>query len=91
LLSAESGIPNPFTISTSIAYRLTSVGHVKLSVFDLRGRRVAVLEDAQRAPGTNVVTWDGHVEGGRQAPAGLYFIRIELPGRIETRRVVRLR
>jgi len=90
MLTAESGIPNPFTTSTSIAYRLTNPGHVKVSVFDLRGRRVAVLEDAARAPGTNVVTWDGHIEGGQQAPAGLYFIRLELPGHSETRRVVRL-
>ena len=91
MLTAESGIPNPFTGSTSIAYRLSSPGHVRVSVFDLRGRRVAVLDDSSRPSGTNVVTWDGHLEGGGEAPAGIYFIRLELPGRTETRRVVRLR
>ena len=89
-LSVESGVPNPFTVSTSIAYRLPAPGHVRVGVFDVRGRRVRVLDDTPRASGPNVVTWDGHLEGGGEAPAGIYFIRLELPGRTETRRVVRL-
>jgi len=91
LLTAEAGVPNPFSVSTSFAYQISSPGHVRVGVFDIRGRRIAVLEDAQRGAGTRKVTWDGHVEGGGQAPAGIYFIRVEVPGRNETHRVVRLR
>jgi hypothetical protein len=89
-LAARSGVPNPFTSSTSIALRLTAPGHVRVTVFDTRGRRISVLEDADRAAGSWSVTWGGRTSRGEQAPAGLYFIRVETPGHSETRRVVRI-
>ena len=91
MLTAETGIPNPFRVSTSIAYRLTAAGHVRVSVYDLRGRRIKTLEDASRPAGTHFLMWDGHSDSGEAAPSGVYFLRLDLPGRSETRRVVRLR
>jgi len=84
MLAAATGIPNPFRVSTTIAYRLAVAGHVRVSVYDLRGRRVATLEDTQRPVGVGFATWDGRVEGGADAPAGVYFLRLDLPGRSET-------
>jgi trimeric autotransporter adhesin len=91
VLAARSGVPNPFRSTTSFAYRLTGAGHVRVTIHDLRGRQIAVLEDGARPAGTTFVTWDGSDEDGREAPAGIYFVRMELPGRVEMRRVVRLK
>ena len=88
LLAAGSGIPNPFSASTSVAYRLAAPGRVHAAVFDVHGRRVVVLDEGTRSEGTHVIAWDGHDEAGHAAPLGIYFVRLELPGRIETRRVV---
>src|SRR5690606_4938318 len=40
--------PNPFSGSTTIRYVIDESGHVRLSVYDLLGRKVAVLEDGMR-------------------------------------------
>jgi hypothetical protein len=44
--------PNPFNPTTTIAYGLKNSGKVRLSVFDIMGKEVAVLVDGSQAAGT---------------------------------------
>lgn len=50
--------PNPFNPVTVISYQIPSSSDVRLEVFDMLGRRVAVLVDDQVAPGRHEVTFD---------------------------------
>jgi hypothetical protein len=78
--------PNPFNPSTTIEYDLPYAAHVRLAVFDLLGREVALLVDEMLAQGTHTVHWDA---GAR--PSGVYFYRL-LAGRFQkTRKLVVLR
>ena len=52
---------------------------------------MATLVDADRAPGTYRVTWDGRDDGGSQVASGVYFYRITWNGMSETRRMVLLK
>ena len=90
-LGSGTGTPNPFIGTTTVAYRLTIPGHVRAGVYDVRGRRVARIEDAFRSAGLHDVSWNGLDESGRSMPAGIYFVRLELADRTEVSRVVRLR
>jgi hypothetical protein len=90
-LGSGTGTPNPFIGSTSVAYRLTTAGHVRAEVYDVRGRRIATIEDAIRSAGLHEVSWNGSDEGGHSMPGGIYFVRLELADRTEVSRVVRLR
>jgi len=64
---------------------------VRLQLFDVTGRRVRVLADGALAAGRHTLVWDGRLEGGRRAPAGIYFYRLELgAGRVETRKLLLL-
>jgi len=78
--------PNPFNPSTQIAFSLERDSHVRLSVYDVSGARVATLVDASRAPGDHVVTWEasGH-------SSGIYFVRFEAGAAMETRKIVLLK
>jgi len=67
--------PNPFNATTTITYSLSSTGHVKLEVFDILGRSVALLIDEQQHPGTFTETFDGS-----QLPSGMYIYRITTNG-----------
>jgi hypothetical protein len=74
----EQNYPNPFNGSTRVVY---SVGgnagiprHVKLAVYDLLGRQVALLADGSMVPGRYAATFDA----GTYA-SGVYIIRLELP------------
>jgi hypothetical protein len=76
----EQNYPNPFNPATRIRYTLPDAAPVRLDVFDLLGRRVAVLADGFQPPGTHEVTFDA-----RGLPGGPYFYRLQAAGRIETR------
>ena len=64
--------PNPFNPSTRIDFALDAAGPVEIAVYDLGGRRVAVLADGEYAAGEHSAIWDGRADDGRPAPAGLY-------------------
>ena len=68
--------PNPSAGLASIAYSLPVMQHVRLALYDVRGRRVRVLWDGERKPGEFTADWNGTYEDGRTAPAGLYFYRL---------------
>ncbi len=68
--------PNPFRAGTSFEFSLREPGPVSLSVYNLRGQRVAVLgEDGSR--GSNLLQWDGRDSAGQELPAGIYLYRLE--------------
>ena len=48
--------------------------HVKLSVYDALGRKIAVLVDAQLDTGTHEVSFDAIM-----LPSGMYLYRLETP------------
>ena len=52
---------------------------VKLEVYNVLGRRVAVLAEGPQGPGTHRVTWSGMDETGREVPSGVYFYRLQTP------------
>ena len=72
--------PNPFVFSTRIAFSIANAGHVRLMVFDARGRLVRVLADEIRQANHYVEQWNGRDKSGRLVPAGTYFYSLEASG-----------
>ena len=70
--------PNPFNPRTELVYNLPTTTHVRLTVFDPRGRRVRTLVDGVQAAGTQAVVWDGRDERGRDQASGVYFTRLQV-------------
>ncbi len=84
--------PNPFGEWTRIAFTLARPGLVSLGVFDLTGRRVRSIAAREwMGAGTHARTWDGLLESGGSAPAGMYFLRLETLSGGATRAAVKLR
>jgi hypothetical protein len=79
--------PNPFRSTTTIHYALPRAEHVVVEVFDVTGRRVAVLVDGEVEAGYHTVVWDGR--GGRgELASGLYLYRLRAGSFTATRRAV---
>ncbi len=78
--------PNPFNPSTKIRYDVPETADVRLTVFDALGRPVETLGTWHRAPGTYSVRWDA-----RDAPSGVYFVRMEAGSYVATRRMLLVR
>lgn len=81
-----SNAPNPFNPSTLIQYDLNQASNVKLTVYDVRGREVAVLVDQDQAAGRYEVRFDG----GHLA-SGTYFYRLETPSNALTKQMILLK
>ncbi len=77
--------PNPFSPDadgrddrTVITFDVpTPQATARLTVFDARGRRRAVLLDHVRIAGTGQLVWDGTDSSGVLLPTGLYVLRLE--------------
>jgi len=68
--------PNPFNPVTRIAYSIGRAGPASLRVYDLHGRFVATLLDADAKTGPGSVLWNGLDHLGRRVPSGVYVYRL---------------
>jgi len=80
--------PNPFNPRTTLRYELPAGGHVRLDVYDLRGRAVVTLVDGQRTAGAHTVEWTGRDADGRRLASGVYLARLATGGATTTRKLV---
>lgn len=67
--------PNPFNPTTTIDYTILKRDHVFLSVYDLLGREVATLVNADQPAGPHRTTFDA-----TQLASGVYLYRLRAPG-----------
>ncbi len=85
--------PNPFNPSTVIPFDVPGQGErpVRLTIYDLRGRRVRFLVSGNVTPGRRVVHWDGRDDRGEPVPSGLYLYRFDSGDFRSTRRMLLVR
>jgi len=78
--------PNPFNPTTSIPVHLDAAGHVRLAVYDLRGRLVRTLVDKTLVAGRHEIPFDG-----TGFASGAYHYRITVGGDTRTRAMTLLK
>ncbi len=83
----EDAFPNPFNPRTTMRFSLAVDAHVRLSVVDLRGRRVATLVNEDRAAGSYQTIWNGTDDSGNQVASGMYFVMLESGDVVRTRKI----
>jgi len=81
--SLAQNYPNPFNPSTTIAYSVPAAGNVTLKVFDLLGNEIATLVNGEMSRGTYSVQFDGS-----KVASGLYFYRLQVGSKIETKKML---
>lgn len=77
--------PNPFNPATNLRFELASSAVCRVTIHDLRGRRVWDSGRFAGRPGPNSVTWRGVDGGGAPQPAGVYVYRIVAADRVLAR------
>jgi hypothetical protein len=83
--------PNPFNPSTRFEYSTVAFGKVIITVFDVTGRLVRTLVDAERAAGNYSTVWDGRSGDERTVETGVYFVRMEAEGLAASRKILYLK
>jgi len=84
----EPPAPNPFAANVSLGFVLPRAATIELSVFDLMGRKVRVLEHGVVPAGAHRVQWDGRDEKGARSRDGIYLLRMDAEGQSWTRKLV---
>jgi photosystem II stability/assembly factor-like uncharacterized protein len=79
----DQNYPNPFNPATHIRYQIHDAGYLKLAVYDLLGREVAVLVNEIKQPGSYEVTWNAS-----GFASGMYFCRMQAGGYSQTTKLI---
>ncbi|MDD5087982.1 MAG: T9SS type A sorting domain-containing protein [bacterium] len=82
----EAAYPNPFNDRAMIRYRIAETGRVRLTLFDVQGRKVATLLDGDKTPGTYELSWRP-----LSIASGIYLIQLETDGRRWVGKIVHLK
>jgi hypothetical protein len=91
ITALHQNYPNPFNPATSMAFSLSRRERVTVSVYDVSGRRVAVLVDGYVEPGVSSVRWDGRDDAGADAASGTYFVRMAAGSELFEKKMTLLR
>ncbi len=75
--------PNPFNPLTQIEFALPTTVHVRVAIYDLSGRQVAVLTDWELAAGRHRVTWNAGTNS-----SGIYMVRMSAGSFSATRKLM---
>jgi hypothetical protein len=84
LLDVGEARPNPATSTASVPFALSAEARVEAALYDVRGRRVALLSSGAYGAGRHVLTFDGTT-----LPSGLYVVHVVARGAQGTSAAVR--
>ena len=83
--------PNPFNPRTTIRFSLAREQQVKVSVFDLAGKRMAELFNGVMPAGEHPVQWNGKDASGHDVSSGTYLIYMESENRVYSSKMMLVR
>ncbi len=69
--SLNANYPNPFNPSTTISYTVAEKSYVRLEIFDINGRLVTTLTNAEHQPGSYHLEWNAATHS-----SGVYLCRM---------------
>ena len=78
--------PNPFNPMTNIEYYIPESNSVKVSVFDVMGRQIDILQDGFKNSGYHSIIWDATNQA-----SGVYYIQVTSNGQVQSQKVMLLK
>jgi D-alanyl-D-alanine carboxypeptidase len=78
--------PNPFSLFTTISFKISDNDYIRLKIFNIDGREVATLVNEEMKPGSYKATWNAG-----DFPDGVYFYKLESGSFAESRKMVVMR
>ncbi len=78
--------PNPMGQQATLEYTLPEATDVRIAIYDMLGRRVAVLEEGRKEAGRHAIKL-----GARRLSSGVYFGRLAADGETRTQKITVIR
>ncbi len=83
--------PNPFNPETNFVYSVPEMTYIKMKIYNSNGQFIKTLFEGARSAGVYVSKWSGVNDSGQQIASGVYYLIMELPDRIISRKLLLLR
>jgi hypothetical protein len=80
--------PNPFNPSTTIKFQLPKSTQVKLTVYNLLGKKMRTLVNDKMGPGHYQVVWNGQNDSGKSVGSGVYIYKFETEEYTQVRKMM---
>lgn len=87
----HNNFPNPFNVSTIIAYYLKQPASVELKIYDLLGHEIITLINAKQSEGLHSIDWDGRNEYNYIMHSGVYIYSLKVENRIKSKKILFLK
>jgi hypothetical protein len=84
--SLSQNYPNPFNPSTIIKYGIKEKSNVKITIFNVIGKQVALVLNEEMQPGYHQADFNA-----ANLPSGVYFYRIQAGSFVETKKMILLK
>ena len=81
--SLSQNYPNPFNPVTNIGFRVADFGLVKLTIYDILGKEIAIIVNEEKQPGSYNIDWDAS-----NYRSGVYFYKLESKDFSESKKMV---
>jgi len=75
--------PNPFNPATKINFSIPEQSNVKITIYDVVGNQIAILEDGVKSAGNYSVDWNASNNA-----SGIYFYKLESNNFVQVRKMV---
>jgi hypothetical protein len=85
----SENFPNPFSGETRFRIIVPEKSEVLAEIFDLQGKKIAVLHNGELIPAEYMISWDGKRSNGSLISPGVYICRLRVGNRIESRKLVK--
>ena len=81
--SLSAAYPNPFNPTTTLSFALPVDNEVTLSIYNLQGREVSTLIDANMDAGYHSIVWDAN-----SYASGVYFVKMVAGEFVNTQKLI---
>ncbi len=83
--------PNPFNPKTNIEFSLPNTAPVMLGIYNTLGQKISTVVDNVFPSGHHKVVWNGYMDSGKEAPAGVYYYQMVTPDCKRTKKLILVR
>jgi len=85
---SAAAFPNPFNSTATIRFSLPVRGNVRITFFNILGKKLYEVAKDYNASGDHEIKWNGIDDNGNNVSSGIYFCRIETPTNTKTLKLI---
>lgn len=91
VFAVAQNYPNSFNSVTEIRFDIPHASHVSLEIYDIMGRKVAIVADQNLSVGQYTASWDGKDMNGQNVASGIYLYRLTAGEFTDTKKMILLK